>query len=98
MGHGVALPHARCSLNDQAIGAMFKMDEGIDFDSPDNHPTDLIFALLVPEQHTDDHLQILAHLASLFSDVEFCRTMRNTTDAEDLYKNLIIWQVTSQAS
>lgn len=98
MGHGVALPHARCALTDQAIGAMLKLDEGIDFDSPDNQPTDLIFALMVPEQHTDEHLQILAHLAALFSDEEFCRTMRNTTDAEDLYKNLINWQVTSQAS
>ena len=53
MGHGVALPHARCALTDQAIGAMLKLDEGIDFDSPDNQKTDLIFALMVPEQHTD---------------------------------------------
>lgn len=98
MGHGVALPHARCALTDQAIGAMLKLDEGIDFDSPDNQPTDLVFALMVPEQHTEEHLQILAHLAALFSDEDFCRTMRNTADAAEIYKNLVNWQVTSQAS
>ena len=98
MGHGVALPHARCSLTDQAIGAMLKLDEGIDFDSPDNQPTDLVFALMVPEQHTDEHLQILAQLASLFSDEAFCQAMRDTNDAAEIYSNLINWQVTSQAS
>ena len=98
MGHGVALPHARCALTDQAIGAMLKLDEGIDFDSPDKQKTDLEFALMVPEQHTDEHLQILAHLAALFSDEDFCRTMRNTADAAEIYNNLISWQVTSQAS
>ena len=36
MGHGVALPHARSSLTDHAIGAFIKLNEGIDFDSPDN--------------------------------------------------------------
>jgi len=98
MGHGVALPHARCALTDQAIGAILKLDEGIDFDSPDKQPTDLVFALMVPEQHTDEHLQILAHLAALFSDEDFCRTIRNTADAGDIYNKLISWQVTSKAS
>ena len=98
MGHGVALPHARCALTDHAIGAMLKLDEGVDFDSPDSQPTDLVFALMVPEQHTEEHLQILAHLASLFSDEDFCQAMRDTADAEEIYNNLISWQVTSQAS
>ena len=36
MGHGVALPHARTRLTDHAIGAFLKLENGIDFDSPDN--------------------------------------------------------------
>jgi PTS system nitrogen regulatory IIA component len=98
MGHGVALPHARTGLTEHAVGAFLKLDKGIDFDSPDQQPTDLIFALMVPEHYTDEHLQILAHLASLFSDKDFCNVLRKSSNADDAYKHLIDWQLTSQAS
>ena len=98
MGHGVALPHTRTSLTDHAIGAFLKLNKGIDFDSPDNQKTDLIFALMVPEHYTDEHLKILASLATLFSDEVFCEAMRNTNNTKELYNHLINWQLTSQAS
>jgi PTS system nitrogen regulatory IIA component len=98
IGHGVALPHARTKLTDQAIGAFLKLNEGIDFDSPDDKKTDLIFALLVPEHYTDEHLEILAYLATLFSDETFCKEIRDTDDVNNIHKHLINWQVTSQAS
>jgi PTS system nitrogen regulatory IIA component len=98
MGHGVALPHARTSLTDHAIGAFLKLEDGIDFDSPDNQKTDLIFALMVPEHYTDEHLKILANLATLFNNEVFCKEIRNTSNNEDLYDHLVHWQLTSQAS
>ncbi len=98
MGHGVALPHARTDLTDHAIGAFLKLDKGIDFDSPDDDRTDLIFALMVPEHYTDEHLKILAYLASLFSDENFCTAIRNSTDQLKIHDHLINWQVTSEAS
>ena len=98
MGHGVALPHTRTSLTEHAIGAFLKLDEGIDFDSPDDQKTDLIFALMVPEHYTDEHLKILAYLASLFNNANFCKEIRGTNDKKEIYKHLINWQLTSQAS
>ena len=98
IGQGVALPHARTKLTNQAIGAFLKLNDGVDFDSPDDKKTDLIFALLVPEHYTDEHLKILAYLASLFSDETFCKEIRDTSDATNIHKHLINWQITSQAS
>lgn len=98
MGHGVALPHTRTDLTEHAIGAFLKLDKGIDFDSPDDQATDLIFALMVPEHYTDEHLKILAYLATLFSDENFCKAVRDTTDDQDIHHHLISWQLTSQAS
>ena len=98
MGHGVALPHARTDLTDHAIGAFLKLDKGIDFDSPDQQATDLIFSLMVPEHYTDEHLKILAHLAGLFSDEAFCLALRNSNNAEEIHKQLTTWQLASQAS
>ncbi len=98
LGHGVALPHTRTSLTDRAIGAFLKLDKGIDFDSPDQQPTDLIFALMVPEHYTDEHLKILAYLAALFNDEAFCRTLRQSNDNREIFNHLVNWQITSQAS
>lgn len=98
MGHGVALPHARTSMTEHAIGAFLKLENGIDFDSPDNQRTDLIFALMVPEHYTDEHLKILAYLASLFNNANFCKEIRDTTDNEEIYDHLTHWQLTSQTS
>jgi len=98
MGHGVALPHTRTSLTDHAIGAFLKLGKGIDFDSPDDQKTDLIFALMVPEHYTDEHLKILAYLASLFNNANFCEAIRNSSDNDEIYKHLTNWQLTSEAS
>lgn len=98
MGHGVALPHARTKLTKNAVAVFLKLEKGIDFDSPDQQPTDLILALLVPEHYTDEHLQILAYLASLFSDEDFCNSIRKTSNNAEIHKQLVNWQLTSQAS
>jgi len=99
MGHGVALPHTRTKLTQHAIGAFLKLDDGIDFDSPDDQKTDLMFALMVPEHYTDEHLKILAYLATLFNNQNFCKAIRDTSNNEEIHKHLTSWQLlTSQAS
>lgn len=91
LGYGVAIPHARLGDEAATIGAFIKLDQGIDFDSPDHMPTDLLFGLLVPEEHTDEHLQILAALAALLSDTRFTEELRASGNAEELYDLLMSW-------
>lgn len=67
LGHGVAIPHGRLPGLDKTIGVFLKLPKGVDFDAPDNEPVDLIFALLVPEESTEEHLQVLAKLAGHFN-------------------------------
>ncbi|RKT43750.1 PTS sugar transporter subunit IIA [Thiocapsa rosea] len=68
LGHGVALPHARIKEVSQVIGAFVQTARGVDYDAADGEPVDLAFALLVPETATEEHLQLLAYLASRFSE------------------------------
>ena len=68
LGHGVALPHARIKEVSQVIGAFVQTTRGVDYDAADGEPVDLAFALLVPETATEEHLQLLAYLASRFSE------------------------------
>ncbi len=93
LGQGVALPHGRFNGVDHAIGAFIKLRKGVDFDAIDREPVDLIFGLLVPDHYTDEHLKILAHLAEMFSDRDFCQQLRSADSAAELYEWLIAKQL-----
>lgn len=98
LGHGIALPHARTDLCEKAIGVFIRTKKGIDFDSPDHQPTDLLFALMVPEHYTDEHLNILAGLASMFNDENFCHNLRSADTNIELHHRLTSWNIASKAS
>lgn len=68
LGQGVAVPHGRHAGLTQATGAFIRTKEPVDFDSPDGKPVSLVFVLLVPEQATGEHLEVLSHLAARFSE------------------------------
>ncbi|MGD8429983.1 MAG: PTS IIA-like nitrogen regulatory protein PtsN [Ectothiorhodospiraceae bacterium] len=88
LGRGVALPHARVSGIDEPVGAMVQLEAPIDFDAIDKQPVDLLFALVVPENSTDAHLRILANLAEMFRETEFCDRLRQSGSPESMYELL----------
>jgi len=88
LGHGVAIPHGRLKGNKQTLGAFIQLRDGIDYDAVDQQPVDLLFALLVPEESTDEHLQILARLAELFSDADLLRRLRHSSSSDRLFRLL----------
>lgn len=92
LGKGVAIPHGRTGTSNRAIGAFVKLSGGVDFDAVDNEPVDLIFALLIPDHFSDEHLQILSLLAQMFSDKKFCDSIRKTEDATELYRLIALWK------
>ena len=92
LGRGVALPHGRLAQSDVAVGAFIKLENGVDFDAIDQQPVNLIFALLVPEHFTDEHLKILAYLAEMFSDHDFCDALSAADNDAQLYSLLSHWQ------
>ena len=68
LGQGIAIPHGRIKGLPEAVGAFVRTKTPIPFDSPDGRGVTTIFVLLVPEQATDRHLQLLSELAQMFSD------------------------------
>ncbi len=70
---------------------LITLEEAIDFDAIDGKPVDILFVLVVPEEETDEHVKTLASLAELFSDEDFCFTLRQTADAEDMYNIAITY-------
>lgn len=92
LGHGIGLPHARMPGVSKACGAFIQLAEGIDYDAIDQKPVDLVFGLLVPEQATEEHLKLLAHLASLFSNQDLCQQLRQERQPERLLNDLLHWE------
>lgn len=88
LGNGVAIPHGRLKGGKKTIAAFMQLQHGIDYDAVDKAPVDLLFALLVPEDSTDEHLQTLSHLAEMFSNAETLEQLRSGSTADEIYKIL----------
>ena len=82
LGRGFAVPHARLSNLDKALGCFFRLKHAVNFEAPDNQPVDLVFTIIVPKEATEEHLMILSSLASIFSKSDVCDAVRNAQNAE----------------
>lgn len=92
LGHGAAIPHSRLKDVSRPVAAFLKLQEGVDYDAVDSEPVDLLCALLVPEKSTDEHLQILAMLAEMFSDQGLCTQLRAARSSAEIYSLLANWR------
>ena len=92
LGYGVAIPHGRIKNCKNITGAFIQLTQGVDFDAMDNQPVDMLFALAVPEESTDEHLQVLALLASMFNDESFREKLHQSKNQQEIYQLLTEWQ------
>lgn len=88
VGYGVALPHGRLKGLDRAVGACVILGKEMDYDSIDGKPVKIVFALLVPEEATEEHLQLLAQLARIVSVEENRDRLLETKQIDDVYNFL----------
>ena len=91
LGQGIAIPHCRIENCTHPLGTLITLDDPVDFDAPDGLPVDLIFVLLVPSEAHQQHLDILAGVAGLFNQQEFCRQLRGAEDAATLHRIATTW-------
>jgi nitrogen PTS system EIIA component len=92
LGQGIAIPHGRIKGLREAVGAFARLRAPIAFDAPDGKPVGQVFVLLVPEQATDLHLQLLSELAQMFSDRAFRDRLAAAATPDDLYALFRSWE------
>ena len=93
LGSGIAIPHCRVDNCSYPLGSLVTLDTPIDYDAPDDQPVDLIFALLVPQEAQQQHLDILAAIAGLFRQPAFCKALRKARDSEELHRIATTWDL-----
>ncbi len=82
LGNGVAIPHARIAGLERPLTLFLRLRRGIAFDAPDGQPVSDLLAILVPaDGDKQDHLELLALIARLFSDREFRSGLDAAPDA-----------------
>ncbi len=84
LGQGFAIPHARLVDLDTTIACFIRLDQAVKFEAPDNQPVDLVFAIIIPEKATDEHLKILSSLAKIFSQNGICDAIRKASSGEEV--------------
>ena len=81
LGDGFAIPHARISGIAEPLTLLIRLGKGIDFQAPDGVPVELFLFIVVPLADQHAHLQLLAAIATVFSNREFRRAIDVATDA-----------------
>jgi len=89
IGQGIAIPHSRLENCNQVIGCLFTLKQTIPFDAIDNEPVDLLFVLLVPQEATSEHLELLSQIAEKFNDPLLCARLRKSITGEELYRTML---------
>ena len=72
VGNGLAIPHAKSTAVRQLQLAALTLDPPLACDTPDGKPLDLLVMIAAPAEANDLHVQVLAELATLFLDTDFC--------------------------
>ncbi|GAB3094155.1 PTS IIA-like nitrogen regulatory protein PtsN [Aestuariicella hydrocarbonica] len=94
LGGGIAIPHCRINNCATTVGALIQLQTPIDYEAIDSKPVDLLFALIVPEEAHDEHLQTLATIAEQLSQPGYLQSLRSAKDSESLFQAAISQAVT----
>tara|TARA_B100000925_G_C21983738_1_gene463539 strand:- start:183 stop:641 length:459 start_codon:yes stop_codon:yes gene_type:complete len=84
VGNGVALPHARVEGIDHPFISVVILENAIDFDNVDDLDVDIVLCLVVPNEESDNHLELLAGLSEILDQISIRRTLREARNSEQI--------------
>lgn len=89
VGHGVAVPHARLDSLQRMRGVFVRLEQPVDFESVDDQPVDLFFALFAPKNAGAEHLRALARVSRLLRHGELREQLRKARTADAIHALLV---------
>ncbi|ESQ81926.1 hypothetical protein AEAC466_19545 [Asticcacaulis sp. AC466] len=85
VGMGVAVPHAEIKGLDRMHGVFVRLETPVNYDSIDDAPVDLIFALLAPENAGTEHLRALAKVSRVLRQKDLREQLRKMENPDAIY-------------
>ena len=88
LDQGVAFPHCRVDGIDSCVGALLRLSDAVEFDSPDGEAVDLVFGLMVPAELDEAQQTDVADIAELLGDDDLRARLRSASTSSELYDAL----------
>ena len=85
IGSGVAIPNIQDKNIKIMCGCFIRLENSVVYDSLNNDPVDLIFALLSPSESATNHLRMLAETSRLLKKIDIQNKLRGAENNEALY-------------
>lgn len=86
IGEGIAIPHGKCeAVTAPGLSAMV-IPKGVDFDSLDGEPVNLLFLIAAPNTKDNVHLDVLSKLSVLLMDEKFTSDLKNAKSPEEFIR------------
>ena len=89
IGGGIGLPHAVNKEVGQAKVILIRPEESVDFRAIDDLPVDIIIGMIIPENRTSLHIQILAAVSRLCKNPGFPNMFRKAADPKQLAEDIL---------
>ena len=85
VGHGVAVPLARLPGLTRMRAVFMRLEQPTPFESVDDQPVDLVFALFAPAEADTEHLRTLARVSRLLRQGDLRQQIRQARTAESIH-------------
>ena len=88
IGNGICFPHTTSPDLTEAALMVIRPLKPVEFEALDKLPVDIIMAIIVPENQTALHLQMLAGMSRLCRVPEFLTIVRSAEDEEAMLEEI----------
>ena len=86
VGEGIAIPHGKCdAVTRPGLAAMIIRD-GVDYDSLDGEPVNVLFLIAAPNTKDNVHLDVLSKLSVLLMDKDFTAALKAAKTTDEFLK------------
>ena len=86
VGKGFAIPHGKTSAIKEIVGAFGKIKHGIDYQSLDGNPVQLVFLLVGKDTLISTHIKLLSRISRLMNKDDFRHRLTEANSADEIVK------------
>jgi fructose-specific phosphotransferase system IIA component len=86
VGKGFAIPHGKTNAVKEIVGAFGKIKDGIDYESLDGNPVQLVFLLVGKDNLISTHIKLLSRISRLMNKDDFRHRLTEAVDADEIVK------------
>ena len=86
VGKGFAIPHGKTNAVKEIVGAFGKIKDGIDYESLDGNPVNLVFLLVGKDNLISTHIKLLSRISRLMNKDDFRHRLVEANSADEIVK------------